>query len=338
MIGIENSHPEWATESGELLIGVARQIRAWQELQKPGISDAQMVRRFPALGSDKTYRKLREGNLDSLNPDAHLPKYRGVWAAIEALAGAAAAEEIYQDLAPALDTATAAAGLIPQRGKRRLLLIEGPSGAGKTESLRLIAGRFSGIVALIEAHEGWASPACALRDILLAVDRRQKREDLPTSTADLLGAVISALGSGQHVLAIDEGHHMTARVLNVLKTIINQTSAHIIVAAIGTLWRKLAARSWEEARQLIHNRLFERVILHPPSPSDARLFMERRIANLNGGDWKRAVDGICARAKTSGHFAYLRDLCDRANENSGEPTAADLIRWADEVRATRETR
>ncbi|MBB5351082.1 hypothetical protein HNR46_001316 [Haloferula luteola] len=325
-----------AAEHGDQLIGIARSIRVWQEQQRPAVSDNQMIRRFPALGSDKTYRKLRNGDLESLNPSQHLPKYRGVWAAIEALIGAAAAEQIYEDLQPALETNLAAGSLIPQRGKKRLLIIEGPSGAGKTESLKLIAARFTGLVVQVEAHEGWRSAAGALRDILLAVDPRKKREDLPSSTADLMDATIMALGEGNHVLTIDEGHHMGAPVLNVLKTLLNRTRCHIIVAAIGTLWRKLAARSWEEARQLVFNRLHDRVILGPPSQTDVELFLSRRIPSLNGGDWRRAVPVIADHAGRSGNYAFLRDLSDRANQSDEEPAATDLIRWASELKALHE--
>jgi DNA transposition AAA+ family ATPase len=333
---IDRSHPERAEEAGDLLVGYARQIRAWQEGQRSPLSDAQMVRTFPGLGSDKTYRKLREGDLSSLNTETHLPKYRGVWAQIEAMAGAAAAEEYYDDMQPALDAAAAVAGLIPQRGMARLVVIVGPTGSGKTVASRIAARKFPGLVVLTEAHEGWASLNCALGDMLLALDAVKSADDFPASAGERLSKVIAALKGSRRVLWIDEAHHATPAVLNAIKTILNQTESLVVLGCIDTLWRKLAARSWDEVQQLFYNRLFEMVKLTPPSKQDTIDFLARRCAKLTGASWHGQAGRVAEMAAGRGRFAFLRELTVRLGEIGSD--GSDLVTIATNLKLSLEIR
>jgi DNA transposition AAA+ family ATPase len=328
-----------AVDNRKELVTLARNIRAWQDRQKPRVSDEAMLRLYPGLGSTKTYKRLREGDYDGLVVENHLPKYHGVWNAIEAALGAAAAEEIYEDLTPAVETSLAVASLIPQRGKERLVLIEGPTGSGKTEALRIIARTYAGQTAMVEAHEGWQSLSCALGDILLALGYVRHRADLPPSTAGRLACCIDSLQRQRRLVLIDEAHHATAAVLNSVKTMLNQTESLFVLAGIDTLWRKLTARSWEEARQLVHNRLHERVRLAAPSAADARRFLCARVAALGADGMSKAFAHVAAASAHCGQFAYLRRLAERLNSlPAGEITAADVTEQAAQLKTTLETR
>lgn len=321
---ISLSHPENAAETAILadtLIALARQVRDWQDAQKPRLSDEAMIRQFPGLGSSKTYKTLREGSTSGLILENHLPKYRGVIAQIETLASQKATEEIYEDLDPAMSVGFAVTRLIPSRGKERLVLIEGPTGSGKTEALRLIAAKYRGTVAQIEAHEGWASLTCALSDILRALNI--PKNEIPVTKAGSIDKIIDTLKERRSCLIIDEGHHMTAQCLNIVKTIINRTDSVIIIAAIGTLWTKLTARNWEEARQLVHNRLLERVTLRPPATDDVELFINRRCTGINGSI-RSACAKVAQTAETSGRYAFLRRVTERLNSFDGVDNATIL--------------
>jgi hypothetical protein len=328
---IHLSHPEHTTDQADLaaaLVAVAKQIREWQDAQKPRPSDEGMIRQFPGLGSSKTYKALREGNTAGLILENHLPKYRGVWASIETLAAKSAAEEIYEDLDPAMAVAYAVTRLIPNLGKERLVLIEGPTGAGKTESLRLIARKYHGSIAEIEAHEGWNTLTCALGDILRGLGC--KKNEVPITKAGCIDKIIEMLTERRGILAIDEGHHMTAQCLNVIKTIINRTNAVVIIAAIGTLWTKLTARNWEEARQLIHNRLLERVILRAPSTDDAETFLTRRCTIA--GAVRSAAGKVAQMAEHNGRYAFLRRVSERVNSMGEGADAHAIIAAAESIR------
>jgi len=317
------------------LLTLASRIRAWQESRRPKMSNEQMLRLYPALGSTKTYRRLAEGDYSSLVIDTQLARYRGVWAAIEAATGAHGGEEIYEDLTPTFECCIAVSGAIPQRGKTRLVLIEGPTGSGKSTALSVIAQKYAGQAVCTEAHEGWASLNCALGSIYQALAPGMA---LPKTTADRLEAVISTLNQARRVLLIDEAHHCTAAVLNSIKTILNRTDSIIVLAGIDTLWRKLAANNWEEARQLIHNRLYERVRLAAPSRADAEQFLSRRVPALNGGNWKQAAEKVARMSEHLGHYAFLRRVADRLNAETGEPDANSVLEAAATLKANLETR
>jgi hypothetical protein len=348
---LERSHPEYGNPDPETdgtaapgeaeaqaarLLGLANQIRAWQDAQRPKISDEGMVKRYPGLGSSKTYRRLRDGDFEGLVVANHLAKLNGVWNAIElAAAHGHAAEEIYEDITPAMDSGLAIAGAIPQTGQTRLVVIEGPTGSGKTSALRLAAKRYAGNVAMVEATEGWNSLNAALGDILRAV--APHAEEVPSGNAERLKTLVAALRARRLTILIDEGHHMTASTLNVLKTLINQTPAVIIIAGIDTLWRKLTNRSWEEAKQLLLNRLYERVRLGPPGESDARRFMERRLGGKLEKGWEASLHHAVAAAAHGGYWAFLRRLCDRLADSGETVDAAAIALAARSIAAGLET-
>lgn len=330
---VEMSHPEHAAEEADMLQGIANTIRAWQERQTPRLSDEQLLRRYPALGSTKTYRRLREGDMDGLVPANHVPKYQGVLSQIEdAEALAAAGEEVMEDIRPAMETTLAIAGLVQQRGLTRLVIVEGPTGAGKTMALGLAAGRYPGSSCLVEAHEGWASLTCALGDMLVAAGAAASRESLPAGKADRLAMLVGHLKARRMTLMIDEGQHMTAAVLNAVKTLINLTDSAFVITAIGTLWEKLTCRSWEEAKQLLLNRTFERVRLAPPGTADVRRFLARRCGLPATGAWAAGAARVAELAAHYGWWAFVRRVADRlAASASGETTAADVAQAAEAV-------
>lgn len=327
--------PDLAEGAEQELVSLARQIRDWQDGKKPRISDEQLVRTYPGLGSTKTYRRLRDGDTSSLVIESQLAKYRGVWAQIE-VAGNFMGEEVYPDLTPTFACCVSIAGLIPQRGKTRLVVIEGPTGSGKTTALDVIAAKYAGTVARTEAHEGWQSLNCALGDVLSALGAAAA--DQPKSTADRLALIVGTLRRSRRLVLIDEGHHCTAPVLNALKTVLNLTDSLVVIAGIDTLWRKLTARSWEEARQLIHNRLYERVRLAPPSQADAEMFLGRRVPALNGGNWKQAAGKVAAMSAHLGSYAFLRRIGDRLVAEGGEPDATTILEAAADLKSNLETR
>lgn len=339
------SHPEKAADERDELVNLAANIGAWQERTSPRLSDESMVRRFPGLGSTKTYRKLRRGDLESLRIETHLPKYRGVWHQLQEAIAAGEREAIYPDLTPALEVGFAVAGLIPQRGNERLVLVEGATGSGKTRSLDCVAERYAGQVARMEATEAWASPTVMLGDMLVALGvYRDTEEDLkrmPASKGARLHQVTTELRGGRRVLLIDEGHHLTAPGLNLLKSILNKTDSVIVLACIDTLWGKLAAKSWQEAKQLVFNRLFERVRLQAPSREDVLVFLRRRCPVLDGAegkDWTRAADRIAGHAGRSGNFAFLRRLAARVNEGDIDADPAAVLLEAEKLTEALHTR
>lgn len=332
---MEASHPDTARDKREAAVTATQlelsdmvtRIRAWQDSQSPKISDEQMLRDFPGLGSTKTYRKLRERDFESLVLETHLAKYKGVWLQISERTGCNGREELYPDLTPTFEACCGAALLIPQFGRERLMLIEGETGSGKTMALQAIALRYPGQCALIEAQTSWTSMNSMVADILVALDvftdpNEDAQSTMPNSLGNKVSALKAYLKTKRKVLLIDEGHHMCAEGLNIIKSILNATDSVIVVACIPTLWTKLQAKAWAEAAQLIYNRLFRRIRLKPPEEEDAEMFLSRRVLKLQASDqWRSTLGLICRAAQFYGSYSFLRRLSVLLNQK-GEITAA----------------
>ncbi len=323
------------TDSAPRLFELAREIRLYQESQTPRMSDNALLARFPGLGSTKTFKKLREGSTEQLEAAEWLPRYEGVMAQIEAEADSRE-EVIYDDLSFTDEIYQTTLRLLQQRGLNRLLVIEGGSGSGKTRALASVARRLPGGVVLVEAHEGWNSPWTAAGDILLALGAVKKTEELPNGFAERQSLLIQKL-QARRLVEIDEAQHMGARTLNMLKSLLNQTPSYFTIAALDTLWKKLTTGAWEEAKQLLLNRMFARIKIGAPSARDAERFMSRRITLE--GDTVPALKQIIIVARDHGGMAFLRNVAARCHAlGVDKADAATLLEAAKHVRSQVEGR
>lgn len=283
----------------------AQSIRTWQESRPTPLSDTALVRRYPALGSTKTFKRILAGDLAELRIEDWLEKYRGVSGLIDAESAEAAKADIYDDLEPARLVRGAVQNLLRSVGIERLVIVEGDTGTGKTTSLRIVEDLFRGSTHWIECHEGWRSFAAAMGDLAVAVGVADSIDKLPTSGAARLAAIRTHIGDGRPIILLDEGHHCTAPVLNAVKMLINRTGARFVIGTQSTIWRKLVAASLQEAKQLLLNRMRERVNLAGPPAIDIVLYLERRAGiALDAED----VGEIAATAAKFGNYAFLRRL------------------------------
>lgn len=330
---IDQSHPEFRPDQeaareatlAEQLRETALRIDGHRRARRPVPSDRALVREWPGLGSPKTWALILAGELDGINIAAKLPDYRGVLAALETEGRRSAAEELYQDLGGAQETELAVLRLMHHHGKDRFILIEGGSGSGKTSALDLLSsGPASGSIIRLEADETWKSLRAALRHILLGLGVHNAK--VPSDKAGMMTLLIETLQRrGRVILALDEAHHVNGEFLNLAKTLLNQTECMVILAGMSTLIQKLRANASEEARQLIHNRLFCRVRLTGPDRDGARTYLARRM-NLDG-KWKTStLDDIARKAVHAGHWSFLRRVVDQLHANgTTDPDDAALL-------------
>jgi len=118
---------------------VAQQIKDYQD--RRGLSDAGLCREFAGLGSSKTYKNILSGDTAELNIDRQLQNYTRVLE-LTRIKPDPDAGAIYDDLRHVRQTLVAVKEAYLEKGNDHLVIIEGPTGSGKTETLGLVEREF----------------------------------------------------------------------------------------------------------------------------------------------------------------------------------------------------
>ena len=288
---------------GNQLMDLAAKIAAWGE--QHGMSRAQLVRNFGDLGSEKSFRDIAAGNLEGYNAENQLTKYRAVYATMEELANQGGEEKIYDDLGTVVKIRRAFLGVVKATGTNRVLIVQGESGVGKTTAVGLLRGKYgTGRISYVEASDVWAdSPNAFLGAILRALGVTE----LPAGRVQRLEEVQSRLSISRRCLVVDEAHHLGPHCLNTVKTLVNTTPGEFILVAIPTLWNKLQAHAYQEAKQIATNRLSERVKL-TLDEADIRTYLAKRFKDAQPAELKVAAKIIRPNALLSGNYAFVRDV------------------------------
>ena len=305
-------------ELSKRLKEVAGRIRGWQTERR--LSDSELLRRYRGLGTDRTFGRVMAGDLDELDVARWTADYEAVWQCIQMESEEATADEPhYDDLSPVLDLRRAVAEAMREQGTSRLVLVQGPTGSGKSTAAQMLRARYGARVQIAEADETWKdSPAAMLAGILDALGDKAP----PISAAARLRKLIERLGATRTCLVIDEAHHLGPRTLNLVKTLINQTPGEIVLLAMATLWRRLETQAYEEARQLTQNRLCERIRLEAVEQGDVEKIVARRLG-LPGGDGKKVAETICqAVRQAGGGLAFVKLVCRKARKLAGKEAVA----------------
>lgn len=300
------------------LIDLAKQVREWQ--RKNELSDTQLLKKFPGLGSTKTFVRICDGDLADLDGERWLVEYQQVLSLIAALADHNSEDEpLYDDLSTCARLRVVALDAMRETGNNRLVIVLGPPGTGKTSAALALAAKYGSRVVLAEADETWKSGQNALGGLLRAVGVRE----LPASAADRLARLIERLREGDRLIVIDEAHHMGVPAFNLVKTLLNQTGCQIVLLALPVLFRRLELAAYEEVRQLTQNRLLERLRFDAVESHDAEKFLSRRL-NWNNGEIKRAAGACRELMARHGHLAFLKLACRKAKRLAdGDPVTID---------------
>ena len=312
----------FTTMEADELQKIAKKVRGYQ--QSRNLSDAALLRKFGGLGSTKTYKRILGGDLAELDLERQLNSYRAVEALIDSLGNAnEVEEEIYDDLYPVIELRRVFLETAQVTGLARVVFLQGPNGSGKSSARKFLSDKYGQRLLMIEATEVWNdSPMSMLGAFLIAMGVKE----IPYNQTDRLRLVIDLLSQSRRGVLLEEAHHLGPRLLNTIKTLVNNTPGEFFLFAVDTLWRKLERAAYEEARQLSQNRLAERIVL-PENlmPSDVEKFLTRRIKWAHG-DIAQAVKLVLDKSATYGRFAFVRDVCIRANENAnGDPVTMELF-------------
>jgi len=311
--------PELFTSmEAEELQAIARKVCEYQ--QAKGMSDTALLKKFGGLGSTKTYKRILNGDLAELDLEKQLNNYRAVEALMDSMGnGAESNEQLYDDLFPVIELRRVFIETTKENGLARLVILQGPTGSGKSSARKVLFEKFGQRLVLVEASVAWNdSPMAMLGAILKALGKKEA----PYNQMDRLQMVLEMLNESRRALVIEEAHHMGPRLLNLCKTLINATPGEFILVTIDTLWKKLESAAYQEALQLTGNRLAERVLL-------SSTMMKSDVEKILTRDTEMAVKIVLDKAANYGRFAFVRDVCTRVNTLAdGEPVTLELFAQA----------
>jgi hypothetical protein len=312
------------TPSAQLL-AIARQILAWQT--ESGLSDAAICRKIPQIGSSKTYKKILNEDFAQIDVTKQLANYQAATAYLAILQTKLPPEPEYDTFSNIQNSCFAVAGAMIEPSIARLVVIEGENGTGKDAVKNALLKLYPEVAVYVEAHELWhdrndpaSARSAAVTEILQAVnpirratrsesDGAARRTEIPRGAAAKLRLVIEELNHTKTLLIINEAHHMGPSMLNITKTIINQTPTVIAIECIPKLLSKLVNTNYEEASQLFGNRLFEHVRLQsPPAEEIIELFDQRGIKFDSPDTSANAAQILAGEAAQFGNWRYVTQV------------------------------
>lgn len=312
------------TEADEL-VSLATKVSDWQEARQ--YSDNELLRRLPGLGSTKTFTRILKRDFAEMDIQRWVSDYRAVWAVIESLTGREKGDvELFEDMSTVISLRRALTDIFERRSIRRVILAEGDSGLGKSSALTFMQRKWGQRILIIEATEFWAdNPNELLGSSLEALGMR----DLPQGRGDRLRLLVNRLRQSRTALAIDEAHHLGPHCLNGCKTIINQTPGEVILLALPTLWSRIERSNYEETKQLLGNRLAERIKLGKLRESDVRKLLSRRLGgydnNASAAELLTVASRLGAQGKPHGNLSFVDAVCERVIEQDTKPITHEII-------------
>jgi DNA transposition AAA+ family ATPase len=284
------------------------------------------------LGSDKTFGKILNSDFTQLNLDKQLINYRTVLCLLDEQPAGTEEEEIFPELSGPKKLRKALLKAMQSQTPAKLIIVEGPSGIGKTSTLGVVRKLYGARILPIEASAAWSDRPNAML-IALGTALGDSATAKANSQAERLNRIVARLNEQRRCLAIEEAHHLGPQCLNTLKTLLNQTDSEAILIAIPTLLRRLEHAAYEEALQLTRNRLCERIRLDKINPTDVKILLTRRLPEpgLNGS-LDRAADFLATHAPRHGNLGFVREVIRRTNaqlrDHPDTPLNLDLIEQA----------
>lgn len=273
-------------------------------MKRKGIGLAKLVKKYPLLGSEKTFRDLRAGKTDGYNLENHLENYTSLASSLE-LQLETGEIELYDTLPAVIELRGAILDAMASIGTDRVVMVDGESGHGKTTAARILVAKYGTRIRMLEATDMWKdSPGAMLDEILLALGE----PEAPISGVAKLNRCIVALRNMRRTLIIDEGHHLGPRSMNVVKTLVNKTPGEFVLMGIPAMWAKLHKAAYVEARQLSTNRLSSRVNL-VFGTADVLAYLKEIFPDNEHAELRHAAKTIEQYATSHGCMAFVRDVC-----------------------------
>ena len=298
------------------------------EIERKELSAAQFADRFLPF-SAATYCKLQApekygARLDSMAAKCEEAVDR-IRARIEALQKRAAADAGFVKTGFARAALGAWQKAQDDEGTRVIVLL-GPTGAGKSAIGRHMAGKLGAVCA--EGRQSWKSSYKAFcLDVAAAARSPVSARQCDEHRAET--AMLDALGPRAGTLFIDEANTLGPFIANGIKLITNQTLHTVVIAAIPEMWDEFCGRATNEVRQVL-NRTQAVIRFGGVAEAEAKVFLSG--CGLPEADMPAACRAVCRAANEAGAYKLVIRAAAWLREQD-DPALADVEKAVGLVRA-----
>ncbi len=305
-------------------------IEAYQQALR--LPDTRFCARFGQrfVGTPKTWRDRLCGRAWA-ELGKSLPKWHGKLTAFVAeIEGTSDLSEFFEALPIYRYGLAAFDGLQGQRNDRRVAWLIGPTGVGKSWTMKRLAADNRTAAAYIHVHRGARNSMMVIaRSLARAVGATEASGGSATFVH-----VIAALAANPLTLLIDDVHEGGVLMLQLLKHLIDDTRVKLILGTYPTAWNALVNGSTDahsEAQQLLGRSLkpVVRTWIRGLSPEDVASYL--RVALGGNGECRVMADRITPLLQRNGNLRVLADAIEIAAANAAEDGVeldADLVEAA----------
>jgi hypothetical protein len=301
-----------------LLTGYAQKIKEWQG--DNSLSFAQLLKKLPQIGSDRTFNKILRGDFTELNIETQLAEYAAAVAFIEQMAGSETDEQDWDDgMSTALELRRKFGRMQGTRTIARCGWVIAPTGAGKTGARIVLMKKYGSKLVPLSANVLWGdNPRVFARELLKATGHKT----IPVTAAEVYAKLIEILSNREICFLIEEAHHLGPNCLDLIKVVINDSDASFVLFAIDTLWAKLERAAYAQAAQLKGNRFaFKIRITTEMMKRDALRMVERRVKLDPGVLDAETRKHLLEQMLKHGRLAFVREFLRKLKRLAGHEPA-----------------
>ena len=282
-----------------------------------GLTHSQFSTRYAQfVGSQKSWEfRLIAGKWDELKLTTWLPKLRKFVAQID---GASQDQEIFAGLPIVRHAEYLYETLQSRTNDRRCAMLIGTQGTGKTLALRHVqrSNKFTPI--FISANETWKDSRMRIATALA----QHVNATISSSASQTFQNVVEALKASPVTILVDEAHEGGVLLMKLVKTIINETNARVIMSVYPTAWSRLlngANDAYAEAQQLLRRtwRPVKHDWISGIGPKDLAAWAKAVELPALGA----RVEELLPRIRKNGNFSLLADALERAQLIADESDA-----------------
>lgn len=198
------------------------------------LSDNQLLREYPDIGSTKTWRnRLVPGTLEGLNLDRMLAKLQRVAAILD---GGSPDEIFYPEMGFAKEMTARLLRLERQTNDRRILACLAPNGTGKSAFARWAVAQSRATRAYVRMRPTWRNRSI---HICSGIGRALGKTIQSTNPSDVEHAVIEELANTPRTLFIDQAHEGGVQLMHELRAFVDETPSRFVYLAYDTAFKRV---------------------------------------------------------------------------------------------------